>query len=175
MNQMLYQLMFPACCCTMDIERSHFIRRCSGNQLAYAHVVSLATAAWFRENTLPESFYIQMVQEDALYYAVIWEPTEWKHSNERRREIAARFQVTDLEYVTKKAIAQRIDILTDILKRTKLFDQIKAQALAHSITSFGEEVYRVKALGLQETLLPITGKIELYIPLEDLISKIQKQ
>jgi len=64
--QELWGLLFPACACHVDAERSHFIRRTSGNNLAHAIVATNETAEWVKAHSASEHLHIQRINEDGL-------------------------------------------------------------------------------------------------------------
>ena len=165
----LWGLFFPACSCHVDAERSHFIRRTSGNNLAHAIVASNETAEWVKAHCAGEHIHIQRIEEDGHNYSVVWDATEWSLSDERRRLLRANHIASDVSYIRKKAEALRIELIGDSLSRAKLFTRQKATEVAIAITSQGEEVYLHKSKQLNEALKGAFSNINCYFPIEEVI------
>lgn len=167
--QELWQLLFPACSCHVDRERSHFIRRTPGNNLAHAIVVSNETASWVKAHSASEHLHIQRINEDGLDYSVIWDSTEWNLSDERRRILRANHLASDVSYIRKKAEELRVEMISDALSRAKLFNRQKATEVATAITSQGEEIYLNKSRQLNEALKGAFNNINCYFPIEEVL------
>lgn len=165
----LWQLLFPSCACHVDTERSHFIRRTSGNNLAHAIVATNETAAWVKSHSASEYLHIQRINEDGLDYSVIWDSTEWSLSDERRRILRADHLASDISYIRKKAEELRIEMISDALNKAKLFNRQKAIEVATAITSQGEEIYLNKSRQLNDALKGAFNNINCYFPIEEVI------
>lgn len=168
-SEELWGLLFPACSCHVDKERSHFIRRTPGNNLAHAIVVTNETAAWVKARCGSEHIHIQNIDEDGLSYSVIWDSTEWSLSDERRRILRAGHLASDVSYLHKKAEELRIEMVADSLSKAKLFTKQKAFEVAAAITSQGEEVYLNKSRQLNEALKGAFNNINVYFPIEEVL------
>lgn len=168
-DEELWGLLFPACSCHIDKERSHFIRRTPGNNLAHAIVSTNETAEWVKARCGSEHIHIQNINEDGLSYSVIWDATEWSLSDERRRILRAGHLASDVSYIRKKAEELRIEMVADSLGKAKLFTKQKAFEVAIAITSQGEEVYLNKSRQLNEALKGAFNNINVYFPLEEVI------
>ena len=168
-SEELWGLLFPACSCHVDKERSHFIRRTPGNNLAHAIVVTNQTAAWVKACCGSEHIHIQNVDEDGLSYSVIWDATEWSLSDERRRILRAGHLASDVSYLRKKAEELRIEMVADSLSKAKLFTKQKAFEVAAAITSQGEEVYLNKSRQLNDALKGAFNNINVYFPIEEVL------
>lgn len=168
-SEELWGLLFPACSCHVDKERSHFIRRTPGNNLAHAIVVTNETAAWVKACCGSEHIHIQNIDEDGLSYSVIWDSTEWSLSDERRRILRAGHLASDISYLRKKAEELRIEMVADSLSKAKLFTKQKAFEVAAAITSQGEEVYLNKSRQLNEALKGAFNNINVYFPIEEVL------
>lgn len=168
-SEELWGLLFPACSCHVDKERSHFIRRTPGNNLAHAIVVTNETASWVSERCGSEYIHIQNINEDGLSYSVIWDATEWSLSDERRRILRAGHLASDVSYIRKKASDLRIEMIADALSKAKLFTAQKAFDVAIAITSQGEEVYLNKSRQLNDALKGAFNNINVYFPIEEVI------
>jgi hypothetical protein len=167
--QELWGLLFPACACHVDAERSHFIRRTSGNNLAHAIVATNETAEWVKAHSASEHLHIQRINEDGLDYSVIWDSTEWNLSDERRRILRANHLASDVSYIRKKAEELRVEMISDALSRAKLFNKQKAFEVATAITSQGEEIYLNKSRQLNEALKGAFNNINCYFPIEEVL------
>ena len=167
--QELWGLLFPACSCHVDAERSHFIRRTSGNNLAHAIVATNETAEWVKAHSASEHLHIQRINEDGLDYSVIWDSTEWNLSDERRRILRANHLASDVSYIRKKAEELRVEMISDALSRAKLFNRQKAFEVATAITSQGEEIYLNKSRQLNEALKGAFNNINCYFPIEEVL------
>ncbi len=167
--QELWGLLFPACACHVDAERSHFIRRTSGNNLAHAIVATNETAEWVKAHSASEHLHIQRINEDGLDYSVIWDSTEWNLSDERRRILRANHLASDVSYIRKKAEELRVEMISDALSKAKLFNKQKAFEVATAITSQGEEIYLNKSRQLNEALKGAFNNINCYFPLEEVL------
>ena len=167
--QELWGLLFPACACHVDAERSHFIRRTSGNNLAHAIVATNETAEWVKAHSASEHLHIQRINEDGLDYSVIWDSTEWNLSDERRRILRANHLASDVSYIRKKAEELRVEMISDALSRAKLFNRQKATEVATAITSQGEEIYLNKSRQLNEALKGAFNNINCYFPIEEVL------
>jgi len=165
----LWGLLFPACSCSVDAERGHFIRRTPGNNLAHAIVASNETAEWVKAHCAGEHIHIQRIEEDGHNYSVVWDATEWALSDERRRLLRANHIASDVSYIRKKAEELRIELIGDSLSRAKLFTRQKATEVAIAITSQGEEVYLHKSKQLNEALKGAFNNINCYFPIEEVI------
>lgn len=168
-NEELWGLLFPACSCHVDKERSHFIRRTPGNNLVHAIVSTNETAAWVKACCGSEHIHIQNIDEDGLSYSVIWDATEWSLSDERRRILRAGHLASDISYLRKKAEALRIEMIADALSKAKLFNKQKAFEVAAAITSQGEEVYLNKSKQLNDALKGAFNNINCYFPIEEVL------
>jgi hypothetical protein len=167
--QELWGLLFPACACHVDAERSHFIRRTSGNNLAHAIVATNETAEWVKAHSASEHLHIQRINEDGLDYSVIWDSTEWNLSDERRRILRANHLASDVSYIRKKAEELRVEMISDALSKAKLFNKQKAFEVATAITSQGEEIYLNKSRQLNEALKGAFNNINCYFPIEEVL------
>ena len=167
--QELWGLLFPACACHVDAERSHFIRRTSGNNLAHAIVATNETAEWVKAHSASEHLHIQRINEDGLDYSVIWDSTEWNLSDERRRILRANHLASDVSYIRKKAEELRVEMISDALSKAKLFNRQKATEVAVAITSQGEEIYLNKSRQLNEALKGAFNNINCYFPIEEVL------
>ncbi len=167
--QELWGLLFPACACHVDAERSHFIRRTSGNNLAHAIVATNETAEWVKAHSASEHLHIQRINEDGLDYSVIWDSTEWNLSDERRRILRANHLASDVSYIRKKAEELRVEMISDALSRAKLFNKQKAFEVATAITSQGEEIYLNKSRQLNDALKGAFNNINCYFPIEEVL------
>jgi hypothetical protein len=167
--QELWGLLFPACACHVDAERSHFIRRTSGNNLAHAIVATNETAEWVKAHSASEHLHIQRINEDGLDYSVIWDSTEWNLSDERRRILRANHLASDVSYIRKKAEELRVEMISDALSRAKLFNRQKAFEVATAITSQGEEIYLNKSRQLNDALKGAFNNINCYFPIEEVL------
>lgn len=167
--QELWGLLFPACACHVDAERSHFIRRTPGNNLAHAIVATNETAEWVKAHSASEHLHIQRINEDGLDYSVIWDSTEWNLSDERRRILRANHLASDVSYIRKKAEELRVEMISDALSRAKLFNRQKATEVAVAITSQGEEIYLNKSRQLNEALKGAFNNINCYFPIEEVL------
>ena len=167
--QELWGLLFPACACHVDAERSHFIRRTPGNNLAHAIVATNETAEWVKAHSASEHLHIQRINEDGLDYSVIWDSTEWNLSDERRRILRANHLASDVSYIRKKAEELRVEMISDALSRAKLFNKQKAFEVATAITSQGEEIYLNKSRQLNEALKGAFNNINCYFPIEEVL------
>lgn len=167
--QELWGLLFPACACHVDAERSHFIRRTPGNNLAHAIVTTNETAEWVKAHSASEHFHIQRIDEDGLSYSVIWDATEWNLSDERRRILRANHLASDVSYIRKKAEELRVEMISDALSKAKLFNRQKATEVAAAITSQGEEIYLNKSRQLNEALKGAFNNINCYFPIEEVL------
>jgi len=167
--QELWGLLFPACACHVDAERSHFIRRTPGNNLAHAIVATNETAEWVKAHSASEHLHIQRINEDGLDYSVIWDSTEWNLSDERRRILRANHLASDVSYIRKKAEELRVEMISDALSRAKLFNRQKAFEVATAITSQGEEIYLNKSRQLNEALKGAFNNINCYFPIEEVL------
>ena len=167
--QELWGLLFPACACHVDAERSHFIRRTSGNNLAHAIVATNETAEWVKAHSASEHLHIQRINEDGLDYSVIWDSTEWNLSDERRRILRANHLASDVSYIRKKAEELRVEMISDALSRAKLFNRQKATEVATAITSQGEEIYLNKSRQLNDALKGAFNNINCYFPIEEVL------
>jgi hypothetical protein len=168
-NEELWGLLFPACACHVDAERSHFIRRTSGNNLAHAIVATNETAEWVKAHSASEHLHIQRINEDGLDYSVIWDSTEWNLSDERRRILRANHLASDVSYIRKKAEELRVEMISDDLSKAKLFNKQKAFEVATAITSQGEEIYLNKSRQLNEALKGAFNNINCYFPIEEVL------
>jgi hypothetical protein len=173
----LYSLLFPSCDVTLDDFKSHFIRRTYGNNLAIARVISLETAELLRPIITTDLFFLQTINEDGLHYCVLWEKTEWEHSVERRRTLREEFLQRDVSHLIARAHELRIHRIAHELVRSAIFPRDKAEALAKSITSRGEETYREKSQHLIDTLRGAFAadhatNIIIYFPIEQIIKEI---
>lgn len=168
-SEELWGLLFPACSCHIDKERSHFIRRTPGNNLAHAIVSTNETAAWIKARCGSEHIHIQTIDEDGLSYSVIWDATEWSLSDERRRILRAGHLASDISYIRKKAEELRIEMVADSLSKAKLFTKQKAFEVAAAITSQGEEVYLNKSRQLNDALKGAFNNINVYFPIEEVL------
>lgn len=169
-SEELWGLLFPACSCHVDRERSHFIRRTPGNNLAHAIVVSNETASWVKAHCGSEHIHIQRIDEDGLSYSVVWDSTEWGLSDERRRILRAGHLASDVSYIRKKAETLRIEMISDALSKAKLFTAQKAFEVAAAITSQGEEIYLNKSRQLNEALKGAFNNLNVYFPIEEVIA-----
>ena len=167
--QELWGLLFPACACHVDAERSHFIRRTPGNNLAHAIVATNETAEWVKAHSASEHLHIQRINEDGLDYSVIWDSTEWNLSDERRRILRANHLASDVSYIRKKAEELRVEMISDALSRAKLFNRQKATEVAVAITSQGEEIYLNKSRQLNDALKGAFNNINCYFPIEEVL------
>ena len=167
--QELWGLLFPACSCHVDEERSHFIRRTPGNNLAHAIVATNETAEWVKAHSASEHLHIQRINEDGLDYSVIWDSTEWNLSDERRRILRANHLASDVSYIRKKAEELRVEMISDALSRAKLFNRQKATEVAIAITSQGEEIYLNKSRQLNDALKGAFNNINCYFPIEEVL------
>jgi hypothetical protein len=167
--QELWGLLFPACACHVDAERSHFIRRTPGNNLAHAIVATNETAEWVKAHSASEHLHIQRINEDGLDYSVIWDSTEWNLSDERRRILRANHLASDVSYIRKKAEELRVEMISDALSKAKLFNKQKAFEVATAITSQGEEIYLNKSRQLNEALKGAFNNINCYFPIEEVL------
>lgn len=167
--QELWGLLFPACACHVDAERSHFIRRTPGNNLAHAIVATNETAEWVKAHSASEHLHIQRINEDGLDYSVIWDSTEWNLSDERRRILRANHLASDVSYIRKKAEELRVEMISDALSRAKLFNRQKAFEVATAITSQGEEIYLNKSRQLNDALKGAFNNINCYFPIEEVL------
>ena len=167
--QELWGLLFPACACHVDAERSHFIRRTPGNNLAHAIVATNETAEWVKAHSASEHLHIQRINEDGLDYSVIWDSTEWNLSDERRRILRANHLASDVSYIRKKAEELRVEMISDALSRAKLFNKQKAFEVATAITSQGEEIYLNKSRQLNDALKGAFNNINCYFPIEEVL------
>jgi hypothetical protein len=165
----LWRLLFPSCACHVDVERSHFIRRTPGNNLAHAIVATNETAAWVKAHSASEYLHIQRINEDGLDYSVIWDSTEWSLSDERRRILRADHLASDISYIRKKAEELRVEMISDALSRAKLFNRQKATEVAVAITSQGEEIYLNKSRQLNDALKGAFNNINCYFPIEEVL------
>ena len=165
----LWGLLFPSCACNVDAERSNFIRRTAGNNLAHAIVTSNETADWVKTHCAGEHIHIQRVDEDGLSYSVVWDATDWNLSDERRKTLRASHFASDVSYILKKAEALRIELIGDALAKAKLFTRQKATEVAVAITSQGEEVYLTKSRQLNDALKGAFNNINCYFPIEEVI------
>ena len=165
----LWGLLFPSCACHVDTERSNFIRRTPGNNLAHAIVASNETAEWVKAHCAGEHIHIQRIDEDGLSYSVVWDATEWNLSDERRKTLRANHLASDVSYILKKAEALRIELIGDALAKAKLFTRQKATEVAIAITSQGEEVYLTKSRQLNDALKGAFNNINCYFPIEEVI------
>jgi len=165
----LWGLLFPSCACHVDTERSNFIRRTPGNNLAHAIVTSNETADWVKAHCAGEHIHIQRIDEDGLSYSVVWDATEWNLSDERRKTLRASHLASDVSYILKKAEALRIELIGDALAKAKLFTRQKATEVAIAITSQGEEVYLTKSRQLNDALKGAFNNINCYFPIEEVI------
>lgn len=168
-NEELWGLLFPACSCHVDKERSHFIRRTPGNNLAHAIVTTNQTAAWVKACCGSEHIHIQNIDEDGLSYSVIWDATDWSLSDERRRILRAGHLASDISYIRKKAEELRVEMIADALSKAKLFNKQKAFEVAAAITSQGEEVYLNKSRQLNDALKGAFNNINCYFPIEEVL------
>lgn len=162
-------MLFPACSCHVDAERSHFIRRTPGNNLAHAIVATNETAEWVKAHSASEHLHIQRINEDGLDYSVIWDSTEWNLSDERRRILRANHLASDVSYIRKKAEELRVEMISDALSRAKLFNRQKATEVAVAITSQGEEIYLNKSRQLNDALKGAFNNINCYFPIEEVL------
>ena len=167
--QELWGLLFPACACHVDAERSHFIRRTPGNNLAHAIVATNETAEWVKAHSASEHLHIQRINEDGLDYSVIWDSTEWNLSDERRRILRANHLASDVSYIRKKAEELRVEMISDALSKAKLFNKQKAFEVATAITSQGEEIYLNKSRQLNDALKGAFNNINCYFPIEEVL------
>lgn len=165
----LWGLLFPSCACHVDAERSNFIRRTPGNNLAHAIVTSNETADWVKTHCAGEHIHIQRIDEDGLNYSVVWDATDWNLSDERRKTLRANHLASDVSYILKKAEALRIELIGDSLSKAKLFTKQKAFEVAVAITSQGEEVYLTKSRQLNDALKGAFNNINCYFPIEEVI------
>jgi hypothetical protein len=165
----LWGLLFPSCACHVDAERSNFIRRTPGNNLAHAIVTTNETADWVKTHCAGEHIHLQRVDEDGLSYSVVWDATEWNLSDERRKTLRANHIASDVSYIRKKAEALRIELIGDALAKAKLFTKQKAFEVAVAITSQGEEVYLTKSRQLNDALKGAFNNINCYFPIEEII------
>ena len=165
----LWGLLFPSCACHVDTERSNFIRRTPGNNLAHAIVTANETADWVKARCAGEHIHIQRVDEDGLSYSVVWDATEWNLSDERRKTLRANHLASDVSYILKKAEALRIELISDALAKAKLFTRQKATEVAIAITAQGEEVYLTKSRQLNDALKGAFNNINCYFPIEEII------
>ena len=168
-SEELWGLLFPACSCHVDKERSHFIRRTPGNNLVHAIVSTNETAAWVKACCGSEHIHIQNIDEDGLSYSVIWDATEWSLSDERRRILRAGHLASDVSYLRKKAEALRVEMIADALSKAKLFSKQKAFEVAAAITSQGEEIYLNKSKQLNDALKGAFNNINCYFPIEEVL------
>ena len=168
-NEELWGLLFPACSCHVDKERSHFIRRTPGNNLAHAIVTTNQTAAWVKACCGSEHIHIQNIDEDGLSYSVIWDATDWSLSDERRRILRAGHLASDISYIRKKAEELRVEMIADALSKAKLFNKQKAFEVAAAITSQGEEIYLNKSRQLNDALKGAFNNINCYFPIEEVL------
>lgn len=168
-NEELWGLLFPACSCHVDKERSHFIRRTPGNNLAHAIVTTNQTAAWVKACCGSEHIHIQNIDEDGLSYSVIWDATDWSLSDERRRILRAGHLASDISYLRKKAEELRVEMIADALSKAKLFNKQKAFEVAAAITSQGEEIYLNKSRQLNDALKGAFNNINCYFPIEEVL------
>jgi len=171
-SEELWGLLFPACSCHVDRERSHFIRRTPGNNLAHAIVVTNETATWVKAHCGSEHIHIQRVDEDGLSYSVVWDSTEWGLSDERRRILRAGHLASDVSYLRKKAETLRIEMISDALSKAKLFTSQKAFEVATAITSQGEEIYLNKSRQLNEALKGAFNNLNVYFPIEEILKLV---
>jgi hypothetical protein len=165
----LWGLLFPSCACHVDTERSNFIRRTPGNNLAHAIVTTNETADWVKARCAGEHINIQRIDEDGLSYSVVWDATEWNLSDERRKTLRASHLASDVSYILKKAEALRIELISDSLSKAKLFTRQKANEVAIAITAQGEEVYLTKSRQLNDALKGAFNNINCYFPIEEVI------
>lgn len=171
--RILYELLFSSCACVADECKSHFIRRTAGNQQALAHVLLPQHIEVLRDFIVEELFHLQEINEDKLHYFVLWERTEWDHSNERRALIRKEYQQNDIAFILKTAQDIRLNKIIEALVATKIFNRDKALAYAKSLTSGTEETYAAKALNLVRALTPlIDTKLTIYFPLSESIKQI---
>lgn len=168
-SEELWGLLFPACACHLDAERSHFIRRCPGNNLAHAIVCTVEVAEYVRQTCSSERIHIQQINEDGFSYSVVWDATEWSLSDERRRVARAAHFASDVSYLQKKAAELRVDMIADNLSKAKIFPKQKAYDVAVAITSQGEEVYLNKSRQLNEALRGAFQNINVYFPIEEVL------
>ena len=168
-SEELWGLLFPACSCHVDKERSHFIRRTPGNNLVHAIVSTNETAAWVKACCGSEHIHIQNIDEDGLSYSVIWDATEWSLSDERRRILRAGHLASDVSYIRKKAEELRVEMIADALSKAKLFNKQKAFEVAAAITSQGEEIYLNKSRQLNDALKGAFNNINCYFPIEEVL------
>jgi hypothetical protein len=167
----LWALLFPSCACTFDAERSHFIRRLPGNMGSFAVVVSDEIADKLSSELQPEHFYIQRINNDGLSYAVIWEATEWRHSNERRVENAQLHIASDASYISKKIHEYRKELIVIELNKLKLFTKPKSYELAEAITCKGEEIYQQKAEQFHKAFKGVYENVNIYFTIQQ-VAKI---
>lgn len=168
-SEELWGLLFPACACHLDTERSHFIRRSPGNNLAHAIVCTHEVAEFVRKTCSSERVHIQRIDEDGLSYCVVWDATEWSLSDERRRVARAAHFASDVSYLQKKASDLRVEMIADNLSKAKIFTKQKAFDVAVAITSQGEEVYLNKSRQLNEALRGAFQNINVYFPIEEVL------
>lgn len=167
----LWALLFPSCACTFDTERAHFIRRLPANMGSFAIVTSHEVADKFAGNAQPEHVYIQRINNDGLNYAVIWEATEWQHSDERRMERAQMHIASDASYISKKIHEYRKELIVTELAKLKLFTKLKAYDLAEAITSKGEEAYQAKSTQFHLAFKGVYENVNIYFTLSQ-VAKI---
>lgn len=165
----LWGLLFPSCSCHVDDQRSHFIRRTGGNNLAHAIVATNETADWVKAHCASEHIHIQRIREDGMDYSVIWDATDWSLSDERRRILRANHLASDISYIRKKAEDLRVEMISDALSKAKLFNRQKATEVAVAITSQGEEIYLNKSRQLNEALKGAFNNINCYFPIEEVL------
>ena len=165
----LWGLLFPSCSCHVDDQRSHFIRRTGGNNLAHAIVATNETADWVKAHCASEHIHIQRIREDGMDYSVIWDATDWSLSDERRRILRANHLASDISYIRKKAEDLRVEMISDALSKAKLFNRQKATEVAVAITSQSEEIYLNKSRQLNEALKGAFNNINCYFPIEEVL------
>ena len=170
----LHSLLFNASSSSsLDAERSHFIRRTQGNSLAYCVVISHALAQRIKDQISSEHFHLQFIHADGFLYAVLWERTDWELSGERKRLNREKFLQQDVESLKAKAIALRLELVFDELLKVFDKDSEKAMALALSITTKPDHIYKAKADTLEQTCIAgFSKKVKLYYPLSSILAEI---
>jgi hypothetical protein len=125
-SEELWDYSSPLALVDLDAERSHFIRRCPGNNLAHAIVCTHEVAEFVRKTCSSERIHVQRIDEDGLSYCVVWDSTEWSLSDERRRVARAAHFASDVSYLQKKAAELRVDMIADNLSKAEDLSQAES-------------------------------------------------